>query len=113
MLRRHRISRRAFPSSRGNAGTGAPRRARRLWRPCAEPAPAPANSRNLRRGIRDSRRKVGKGVPDFSIEQGRDAMGIDPITTAELSQAVRRIRRISWAHGATSLSDARRDYALA
>lgn len=39
-------------------------------------------------GCRDSRRKVGKGVPDFSIEQGRDAMGIDWMTTAELSQAV-------------------------
>jgi DNA (cytosine-5)-methyltransferase 1 len=36
-------------------------------------------------GCRDSRRKVGKGVPDFSIEQGRDAMGIDWMTTAELS----------------------------
>jgi DNA (cytosine-5)-methyltransferase 1 len=39
-------------------------------------------------GVRDSRRKFDKGVPDFSIEQGREAMGIDWMTTAELSQAI-------------------------
>ncbi len=39
-------------------------------------------------GCRDSRRKFDKGVPDFSIEQGREAMGIDWMTTAEMSQAI-------------------------
>lgn len=39
-------------------------------------------------GCRDSRRKFDKGVPDFSIEQGRVAMGIDWMTVAELSQAI-------------------------
>lgn len=39
-------------------------------------------------GVRDSRRKLDKGVPDFTIEQGREAMGIDWMTTAELSQAI-------------------------
>lgn len=39
-------------------------------------------------GVRDSRRKFDKGVPDFTIEQGRAAMGIDWMTTAELSQAI-------------------------
>jgi DNA (cytosine-5)-methyltransferase 1 len=39
-------------------------------------------------GCRDSRRKFDKGVPDFSIDQGREAMGIDWMTTAELSQAI-------------------------
>lgn len=39
-------------------------------------------------GVRDSRRKFDKGVPDFTIEQGREAMGIDWMTTAELSQAI-------------------------
>ncbi len=39
-------------------------------------------------GCRDSRRKMDKGVPDFSIEQGKIAMGIDWMTTAELSQAI-------------------------
>jgi len=39
-------------------------------------------------GCRDSRRKGDKGVPDFSIEQGRAAMDIDWMTTAELSQAI-------------------------
>lgn len=39
-------------------------------------------------GVGDSRRKFDKGVPDFSIEQGRQAMGIDWMTTAELSQAI-------------------------
>lgn len=34
-------------------------------------------------GVRDSRR-----MPDFTIEQGRAAMGIDWMTTAELSQAI-------------------------
>lgn len=39
-------------------------------------------------GARDSRRKFDKGVPDFTTEQGRVAMGIDWMTTAELSQAI-------------------------
>jgi DNA (cytosine-5)-methyltransferase 1 len=39
-------------------------------------------------GCRDSRRKFDKGHPDFTIEDGREAMGIDWMTTAELSQAI-------------------------
>ena len=39
-------------------------------------------------GCRNSRRKLDKGVPDFSVEQGRIAMGIDWMTVAELSQAI-------------------------
>lgn len=39
-------------------------------------------------GARDSRRKFDKGVPDFTVEQGRQAMGIDWMTIAELSQAI-------------------------
>ena len=39
-------------------------------------------------GARDSRRKIDRGVPDFTVEQGRAAMGIDWMTTAELSQAI-------------------------
>jgi len=39
-------------------------------------------------GARDSRRKFDKGVPDFTVEQGREAMGIDWMTIAELSQAI-------------------------
>lgn len=40
-------------------------------------------------GIRDARRRQGsRGVPDFSIDQGRAAMGIDWMTTTELSQAI-------------------------
>lgn len=39
-------------------------------------------------GCRDSRRKFDKGFPDFTVEQGRVAMGIDWMTTAELSQAI-------------------------
>jgi DNA (cytosine-5)-methyltransferase 1 len=39
-------------------------------------------------GARDSRRKFDKGVPDFTTDQGRAAMGIDWMTTAELSQAI-------------------------
>lgn len=39
-------------------------------------------------GVRDSRRKMDRGVSDFTIEQGREAMGIDWMTTAELSQAI-------------------------
>ena len=39
-------------------------------------------------GCRDSRRKFDKGVPDFTVEQGREAMGIDWMTLAELSQAI-------------------------
>lgn len=40
------------------------------------------------KGCRDSRRKFDKTVPEFTIEQGRKAMGIDWMTTAELSQAI-------------------------
>lgn len=39
-------------------------------------------------GCRDSRRKFDKGVPDFSVEQGRAAMGAEWMTVAELSQAI-------------------------
>lgn len=39
-------------------------------------------------GARDSRRKFDKGVPDFTVQQGREAMGIDWMTIAELSQAI-------------------------
>ena len=39
-------------------------------------------------GCRDSRRKSDRGVADFSIEQGRVAMGIDWMSVAELSQAI-------------------------
>lgn len=39
-------------------------------------------------GARDSRRKFDKGVPDFTSDQGRAAMGIDWMTLAELSQAI-------------------------
>lgn len=39
-------------------------------------------------GCRDSRRKIDKGVPDFSIEQGRKAMDVEWMTIAELSQAI-------------------------
>lgn len=39
-------------------------------------------------GCRDSRRKFDKGVPDFTIDQGRAAMGCDWMTVAELSQAI-------------------------
>lgn len=39
-------------------------------------------------GARDSRRKMDKGVPDFTVEQGREAMDIDWMTIAELSQAI-------------------------
>jgi len=53
------------------------------------------HARNRRRtigvygeGCRDSRRKFDKGQPDFTIEDGRAAMGIDWMTTAELSQAI-------------------------
>jgi DNA (cytosine-5)-methyltransferase 1 len=39
-------------------------------------------------GARDSRRKFDKGVPDFTVEQARVAMGIDWMTLAELCQAI-------------------------
>ncbi len=39
-------------------------------------------------GASDSRRKFDKGVPDFTSDQGRTAMGIDWMTLAELSQAI-------------------------
>ncbi len=39
-------------------------------------------------GCRDSRRKFDKGVPDFNVEQGRQAMGIEWMTIAELCQAI-------------------------
>ena len=39
-------------------------------------------------GCRDSRRKFDKGQPDFTVEHGREAMGIDWMTLAELCQAI-------------------------
>lgn len=39
-------------------------------------------------GCRDGRRKSDRGVPDFNIEDGRRAMGIDWMTIAELCQAI-------------------------
>lgn len=39
-------------------------------------------------GCRDSRRKHDKGHPDFTVEDGRAAMGIDWMTLAELCQAI-------------------------
>jgi DNA (cytosine-5)-methyltransferase 1 len=39
-------------------------------------------------GVRDSVRENNRGVSDFTIEHGRAAMGIDWMTTAELSQAI-------------------------
>lgn len=39
-------------------------------------------------GCRDSRRKSDRGVADFSIAHGKEAMGIYWMTTAELSQAI-------------------------
>ena len=39
-------------------------------------------------GVRDSVRKFDKGVADFSVVQGRQAMGIDWMTLAELCQAI-------------------------
>jgi DNA (cytosine-5)-methyltransferase 1 len=39
-------------------------------------------------GVRDSVRKTDKGVSDFSVKQGREAMGIDWMSLAELCQAI-------------------------
>lgn len=39
-------------------------------------------------GCRDSVRKTDRGVADFSVEQGRIAMGIDWMTIAELCEAI-------------------------
>ena len=39
-------------------------------------------------GVRDSRRKHDRGVPDFTVEDGRRAMGIGWMTLAELCQAI-------------------------
>ena len=39
-------------------------------------------------GFRDSRRKFDKTIPEFTIHQGRVAMNIDWMTTAEMSQAI-------------------------
>lgn len=39
-------------------------------------------------GCRDSTRKHDKGHPDFNVEDGRRAMGIDWMTLAELCQAI-------------------------
>lgn len=39
-------------------------------------------------GVRDSRRKHDRGVPDFTVEDGRRAMGIDWMSLAELCQAI-------------------------
>jgi len=39
-------------------------------------------------GCRDSRRKSDKGIDEFTVEHGREAMGIDWMTLAELCQAI-------------------------
>ena len=39
-------------------------------------------------GVRDSLRKFDKGVDDFTVVQGREAMSIDWMTLAELCQAI-------------------------
>lgn len=39
-------------------------------------------------GCLDSRRKADKGLSDFTVEEGRKAMGIDWMTVSELSQAI-------------------------
>jgi DNA (cytosine-5)-methyltransferase 1 len=39
-------------------------------------------------GCRDARRKFDKGVADFGVTQGREAMGIDWMTIAELCEAI-------------------------
>lgn len=39
-------------------------------------------------GCRDSARKYDKGIDDFTVEDGREAMGIDWMTLAELCQAI-------------------------
>lgn len=39
-------------------------------------------------GCRDSRRKLDRGVADFTIEQGREAMGIGWMSVAELCEAI-------------------------
>ena len=39
-------------------------------------------------GVRDSVRKMDKGVEDFDVTQGREAMGIEWMTLAELCQAI-------------------------
>lgn len=39
-------------------------------------------------GCRDSRRKFDKTIPEFTTDQGREAMGCPWMTTAELSQAI-------------------------
>jgi DNA (cytosine-5)-methyltransferase 1 len=39
-------------------------------------------------GCRDSVRKVDRGVADFTVQDGREAMGIDWMTIAELCEAI-------------------------
>jgi len=39
-------------------------------------------------GVRDSVRKIDKGVADFDVTAGREAMGIDWMTLAELCQSI-------------------------
>ncbi len=39
-------------------------------------------------GCRDSRRKYDKSIPEFTVEQGREAMGIGWMTIAELCEAI-------------------------
>lgn len=39
-------------------------------------------------GCRDARRKTDRGVADFTVEDGRRAMGIDWMTLAELCEAI-------------------------
>lgn len=53
------------------------------------------HARNRRRtigvygeGARDSRRKFDKGSPDFTVNDAREAMGIDWMTLAEVCQAI-------------------------
>jgi DNA (cytosine-5)-methyltransferase 1 len=39
-------------------------------------------------GCRDSRRKFDKTIPEFTVKHGREAMGIDWMSLAELCQAI-------------------------
>jgi DNA (cytosine-5)-methyltransferase 1 len=86
-LRRHRIFETSFPVL--------PLRCRHGERGANVLGVYGGHARNRRRtigvygeGCRDSRRKSDRGAADFSIAQGREAMDIDWMTTAELSQAI-------------------------
>ena len=85
-LRRHRIFETSFPM---------------LAPPCSHRQSAViglygGHQRNRKRvktigygeGCRDSRRKHDKGQPDFTVGDGRAAMGVDWMTLAELCQAI-------------------------